>query len=84
MLQNNNFRKQHMMDAGKVSLPTAHPQFIILKQNLRLRCDSVKSSGIPVILLPPRPRVGKDRSSQVFSKPDSQLQKLLNSRSGEI
>lgn len=33
---------------------------------------------------PPRPHVGKDRSSQLFSKPDSQLQKLLNTRSGEI
>lgn len=32
---------------------------------------------------PPRPRVWKDCSSQPFSKPDSQLQKLLNTGSGE-
>ena len=65
---------------------TPPAQFIISKQNLCLRGHSRWVSQVlwySCNSAPRRPHVGKDRSSQLFSKPDSQWQKLLNTRSGE-
>lgn len=59
------------------------PHFIILKRNCPLRCRSASESGLGYSCnsAPPCPHIWKDCCSQSFCKPDSQLQKLLSTRS---
>lgn len=66
----------------RFSFPSVHN--LEVKSPFRmLLSEWVRSSGIPAILLT-SPHIRRDGSSQPFPKLDSQLQKLLNTRSGEI